>query len=95
MDGAYLISYDISDDKRRNKVFERLMDIGDHLQYSLFVCELSQTEHIELKTQLSEIIHCEKDQVMLLRVGPRMDNFMHAVECIGQPYHPRCPVQVV
>ena len=34
----FLITYDISDDKRRNNVFKALRDCGDHVQYSVFIC---------------------------------------------------------
>ncbi|HUT57607.1 MAG TPA: CRISPR-associated endonuclease Cas2, partial [Phycisphaerae bacterium] len=36
----YLVTYDISDDKRRDLVFKTLRDRGDHVQFSVFLCEL-------------------------------------------------------
>jgi CRISPR-associated protein Cas2 len=40
----YLVTYDISDDKRRDQVFQTLRDNGDHAQYSVFFCELTPRE---------------------------------------------------
>jgi CRISPR-associated protein Cas2 len=44
----YVISYDISDDKRRTRVFELLLGNGDHVQFSVFLADLSQRELIVL-----------------------------------------------
>lgn len=95
MAGAYLITYDISNDKRRNKVFERLLDCGDHVQYSVFVCELSRRELVELRSELEEVIHAGEDQILLLRLGPELASLEAALECMGTPYNPMCRVQVV
>jgi CRISPR-associated protein Cas2 len=38
----YLVSYDISDNKRRRKVAEILLDYGDRVQYSVFECILDK-----------------------------------------------------
>ena len=32
----YIVTYDVSDDDRRNKVFTALRGYGDHIQYSVF-----------------------------------------------------------
>ena len=37
----YFVTYDISDDTRRTAVFKTLRGFGDHLQYSVFRCDLS------------------------------------------------------
>jgi hypothetical protein len=34
-----IVSYDISDDKRRGKVFDHLEGRGDHAQFSVFFCQ--------------------------------------------------------
>lgn len=38
---SYLICYDICDDKRLRKVFQVMRGFGDHLQYSVFECQLT------------------------------------------------------
>lgn len=44
----FLVAYDIADDKRRNQVFKTLYGYGDHAQYSVFFCELSQQELVRV-----------------------------------------------
>jgi CRISPR-associated protein Cas2 len=94
MRSAYLISYDISDDKRRNAVFKTLMDNGDHVQYSVFICELSRLEHARLLSELEDAIHAAEDQVIFLRVGS-MESLDKALECLGRRWEPMCRVQIV
>lgn len=94
MRSAYLVSYDIADDKRRNAVFKALMDNGEHLQYSVFICELSRLEQVRLRGELADAIHAKEDQVIFLRVGS-MDSLERALECLGRSWEPLCRAQVV
>ena len=49
---TYIISYDVSDPKRLRKVFKTLRGYGDHLQLSVFRCELSPKELVEVRAKL-------------------------------------------
>jgi CRISPR-associated protein Cas2 len=42
----FLVTYDVSDDKRRTQIFKTLYAYGDHAQYSVFFCELSAREYV-------------------------------------------------
>ena len=84
----YLITYDVSDDKRRNRIFQALEDAGDHVQYSVFLCELSHRELAQLHAQLQEHVHQHEDQVMILNLGPSHLNLETAMEIIGSPHDP-------
>lgn len=91
----YFVTYDISDDKRRAKVFKALEREGDHVQYSVFTCDLNQQELVRLTAELREIIHHREDQVLLLDLGnaDRLpDSFISAV---GRAYQTPCPPIVV
>jgi CRISPR-associated protein Cas2 len=46
---VFLVSYDIPDDKRRNRVFKLLTGWGDHVQYSVFCCQLNPRECHQLE----------------------------------------------
>ena len=46
MRNRYIVTYDISDDDRRNSIFKTLRGCGDHIQYSVFRCDLSDSERI-------------------------------------------------
>lgn len=91
----YLVSYDISDDKRRNKVFSALQDNGNHVQYSVFICELSKIERIRLAAELSDWINHGEDQVIMLDLGATAIPLETALNCIGKPYTPPSRVQIV
>jgi CRISPR-associated protein Cas2 len=49
----YIISYDISDDKIRNKISGILEDYGVRVQYSVFECWIEE-EHLKSLTELLE-----------------------------------------
>lgn len=47
-----VVSYDISDDKRRRKVAEIMEGYGYRVQYSVFECNLSKKQMAEMKQAL-------------------------------------------
>lgn len=78
----YLFSYDITDDKRRNKVFKTLVGLGDHVQFSVFICELNDKELQVAKGKLSELINHRSDQVLVFDMGSaerEMDLFLSTI----------------
>ena len=83
-----LVSYDIRDDKRRTKVFETCRDHGDHVQYSVFLCELNRSELVRLRELLRALIHHGEDQVMLVSLGPATHPVLDQIDVLGQPYAP-------
>lgn len=83
---TYIVSYDISDDKRLRRVFKTMRGWGDHLQYSVFRCELNRRELVELRSALKAIIHHDQDQVMFVDVGPVSGRAAKAISAIGRPY---------
>ncbi|MBI3723845.1 CRISPR-associated endonuclease Cas2 [bacterium] len=83
---VYLVTYDISNDKRRDLVFRTLRGFGDHLQFSVFRCELSETENVHLRARLAEIIRPSEDQVLFADLGPAEGRGTSAIEALGQPY---------
>jgi CRISPR-associated protein Cas2 len=91
----YLITYDVSDDKRRNKVFSTLMDNGDHVQYSVFLCELNGRELAQVKGDLGQEIHHDEDQVLVLDLGKADHDLASLMRCIGKAYEPPTRVQVI
>jgi CRISPR-associated protein Cas2 len=55
----YVISYDISNDRRRAKVHAILSGFGAWTQYSLFECYLSSKELIVLRSRLAQVLHAD------------------------------------
>lgn len=82
----YLVAYDITDDRRRTHVFETLRGFGDWQQFSIFRCELSETELVRLKARLSELIHRDEDQILFANLGPADGRGREAISALGKPY---------
>jgi CRISPR-associated protein Cas2 len=89
----YLFSYDVADDKRRNKVFEALLARGDHIQFSVFICELNPRELAELQSILIGIVDCKKDQVIHIDLGQANNPLETGIETIGAPL--QCSTRVL
>ena len=83
---SYLVCYDIADAKRLRRVFKVCKNYGDHLQVSVFECDLTATEKVRLETALKEIIDSTKDQVMFVRLGPAEGRGDRVITALGIPY---------
>jgi CRISPR-associated protein Cas2 len=86
MRGSYLVCYDISDEKRLRQVFQVMRGWGDHLQYSVFECQLSPTDLVRLRAELSQIIHHKDDQVLFVYLGPSEGRGDRVITALGKPY---------
>src|SRR5690625_4435293 len=84
----YLVCYDVADDKRRNRIFQTLKDHGSHIQYSVFLCELSPSELAGLRGQLDEAAHKKEDQVLLVDLGPQQHDPPDRIDAIGRAFIP-------
>lgn len=83
---SYIVTYDICDPKRLKKVYKLMLGYGDHLQLSVFRCELNHRELVELRTKLSELILASEDQVLFASLGLVEGRGGNAVQAIGKPY---------
>ena len=64
----YLITYDIENNKRREKVSDELEAYGYRVNYSVFECELNQTKFKKLKTKLDELINKKTDSLRFYHI---------------------------
>lgn len=85
----YLCTYDLADDKRRTRLFNLLRDHGEHVQYSVFLCELTQPEHQNLVALSTTILHEKEDQLLVLDIGPPSLNWMDKLTCLGKTWEPQ------
>jgi CRISPR-associated protein Cas2 len=60
----YLICYDVSEDKKRNKVVRELLKVGIRTQYSVFEAKLSENELETAIDKLENIIDIKTDSVI-------------------------------
>jgi CRISPR-associated protein Cas2 len=86
MRNTLIVTYDIRDDKRLRQVFRTMRKWGDHLQLSVFECQLTRSELTLLKSKLAEIIHHDLDQVLFIDLGPSEGRGERVIEAMGQPY---------
>lgn len=91
----YLVSYDVSDDKRRARIFKTLNGFGDHAQYSVFFCSLNDRELVELRTRLRSAINQKEDQVLIVDLGATARPLEEGLEVLGRGYQPATRVVVV
>ena len=82
----FLVCYDIADDKRLRRVFKTCYNFGEHLQFSVFECDLNPSEKIELEKLLGDIINHEEDQVLFVALGPAEGRGDRVITALGLPY---------
>jgi CRISPR-associated protein Cas2 len=86
MRNRYFVTYDISEDSRRTAVYKALRGFGDHLQYSVFRCDLSARRRVDLVATLHDLIDHATDQVLLIDLGPVDGRAAICVSSIGRAY---------
>jgi CRISPR-associated protein Cas2 len=79
---SYLVCYDISDPKRLRKVARTCEDFGYRKQLSVFLCRISTTDFVRLRSRLYDIIDLNEDQVLFI---PLTELGLHRMEAIGRP----------
>ena len=79
---SWLVCYDISDPKRLRKVATACEDFGVRRQYSVFLCRVSATDMVRLRSRLYEIINLQEDQVLFI---PLCAKCVGAIEALGRP----------
>ena len=87
----FVVAYDISSDKRRNKVHKALSGFGQWTQFSLFELFLTDKEYVLLQNKLEKILNTEKDSV---RFYPLCAACLKQVETVGSE-PPKEPVLYV
>jgi CRISPR-associated protein Cas2 len=83
---TYLVCYDIANDKRLRRVFKVCKNYGDHLQFSVFECDLNPSEKTALESELAEVINHNEDQVIFVVLGPAEGRGDRVITALGVPY---------
>lgn len=65
----FLIAYDITNDRRRTEVFHTLAAHGAWAQFSVYVCDLTASQTIDLVWMLEDLIDTRVDQIMFVDLG--------------------------
>jgi CRISPR-associated endonuclease Cas2 len=91
-DNCWLIGGDeavwwfIADPKRLRRVFKVCKDFGQHLQFSVFECDLTASEKLLFEEKLIAEIKREEDQVLVIRLGPAEQRGQREITAVGLPY---------
>lgn len=83
-----LVSYDVREPRRLRRVAKTMEAYGSRLQYSVFVCDLSARELVDLRFALRDIIASD-DSIMIVPLGAGYDT--SCLEFLGTA--PVLPVQ--
>ncbi len=81
----YIVTYDISDERRWRRVFKMMKGYGQWLQLSVFQCRLTAKRRTEMARRLEETIHASEDHVLILDLGPA-DKVDPRVESLGKTF---------
>lgn len=65
----WLVGYDICDPARLRRVHDIVRCHGDRLQYSVFLCDLTPIEKLNLTTALRDVLNQRDDSVMFIDLG--------------------------
>ncbi len=83
---TYVVTYDICDPKRLRKVYKTMLGWGEHIQLSVFQCELSHRELVELRVELDQVLHHGDDQVLFIDLGTVEGRGSESITSLGRPY---------
>lgn len=61
----YLITYDMSNDKRRNRIVKILMNYAYRVQYSVFELSVPDNIIVKIKKEINRIINTDEDSVFI------------------------------
>lgn len=82
MRARYLICYDISDDHKRQKLSEMLLDYGGRLQMSVFEAELSEEDVKDIFDRAKNYV-AEEDS---MRVYSICENCLAKIRTLGRDF---------
>lgn len=86
MKSRYIVTYDIADPKRLRRVFRRMQGAGDHLQLSVFRCDLTDRQRESLQLDLTGIVKPSEDQVLFIELGPSDGGLAERISSVGKAY---------
>ena len=63
----YIITYDIRDDRRRNKIFKLLKGYATPVQFSVFEGYVKREDVVKMQHQVRKMMHSRDDSVCFYR----------------------------
>ena len=81
----YIVTYDITDQKRWRRVFRIMKGYGRWLQLSVFQCRLTARRRADMAARLDREIKHNEDHVIIVDVGPA-DRTEPRIESLGKTF---------
>jgi CRISPR-associated protein Cas2 len=78
---SWIVAYDISNPKRLRKVATCCEDFGVRKQLSVFLCRLTTTDFVRLRSWLYDLLNLEEDQVFFI---PLCGKCVQQIESLGR-----------
>jgi CRISPR-associated protein Cas2 len=82
---AYVVTYDISAPKRWRQVFRAMHGFGEHVQLSVFRCDLTAEQHARMRSVLDGLVDHHADQVLIIDFGTSGPRSLAGIEVVGRP----------
>lgn len=70
----YLVAYDIREDRRLRNIASCMEGYGERIQYSVFVCDLSDQEAVLMRGDVEGRMKVSEDSVMIIDLGRAGDS---------------------
>jgi CRISPR-associated protein Cas2 len=84
MQRLLIVTYDICNPRRLRRVFKTMRGFGQHLQLSVFLCQLTEVERFDMIDALNAEILATEDQVLIVDLGPTTGH-VAKIEALGLP----------
>ncbi len=83
----YIVSYDIENDRVRNKISKELENYGTRIQYSVFECKLSNKLYNELYAKLVKLMQEEKTgNIRIYNICANCEGHINTIGVKKEPY---------
>jgi CRISPR-associated protein Cas2 len=70
----YLVAYDIREERRLRNIATCMEGYGTRIQYSVFVCDLSDREAVLMRGDIEDRMKPSEDSVMVIDLGRAGDS---------------------
>ena len=80
----YFVAYDVSDPQRLAKTYKKMNGYGEPVQYSVFMCDLNDSEIIIMREELERLLNLSEDRVLIINTGST-DKSGDKVRTMGMP----------
>lgn len=82
MRNRYFVCYDVRDPQRLMQTYKTMCGYGDRLQYSVFMCDLNDSEIIIMREALEEVMNMKEDSLVIVNVGS-VEKSAARIETVG------------